>query len=138
MKNELKNTMNRFVDFINTADEKLAAELVSQEAIFLAPTNPEPLKGPDGYMAILQMMRSGFPDIQWHADDILVDGDKVAVRYTMNGTHKGDFFGISATQKAIEIKAMNFYRFNDGKIIEEFGMPDLLGLLLQLGGKIGE
>lgn len=137
MENVLKNTMNKFVDFINTADEKLAAELVSQDAIFFAPTSPEPLKGPEGYIAIIQMMRSGFPDIQWRADDILVDGDKVAVRYTMNGTHRGDFFGIPATQKAIEVKAMNFYRFDNGKIIEEFGMPDILGLLLQLGAKIG-
>ncbi|UZJ64323.1 ester cyclase [Sphingobacterium sp. KU25419] len=54
------------------------------------------MKGPAGYMAILQMMRSGFPDIQWHAEDILVDGDKVVVRYAMNGTHQGDFFSIPA------------------------------------------
>jgi predicted ester cyclase len=51
----------------------------------------------------------------------------------MRGTHQGRFFGVPATGKAIVVQAMNFYRLADSQIIEEFGQPDMLGLLTQIG-----
>ncbi len=57
----------------------------------------------------------------------------LAARFTMRGTHDGAFFGAPATGKKIEVRAMNFYRFSDGMIAEEYGQPDLLGLLQQIG-----
>jgi steroid delta-isomerase-like uncharacterized protein len=132
-----KLIMNHFVEFINTASEQLAVKLISQDAIFYVPGNPEPMHGPVGYLAIIGMMRSGFPDIQWTLEDSLAEGDKVAARFTMRGTHKGTFFGVPATGKPIEVKAMNFYRFANGQIVEEYGMPDMLGLLQQIGAVPG-
>jgi predicted ester cyclase len=76
------------------------------------------------------MMRSGFPDIQWSIEEMIVENDKVAVRFK---THKGTFFGVPATEKPIEITAMNFYRLSDDQIEEEVGQPDLLSLLTQIG-----
>ena len=61
------------------------------------------------------------------------ENDKVAVRFTMKGTHQGTFFGVPATEKTIVVQAMNFYRLADDQIIEEFGQPDMLGLLRKLG-----
>lgn len=125
--------MDRFLTFINTANPELANELIHREAIFYVPGNPEPMRGPDGYLAIVGMMRGAFPDVQWKIDDTVIDGEKVAVRFTMSGTHQDTFFGIPATGRAFEVKAMNFYRFENGQIVEEYGMPDMLGLLGQLG-----
>jgi hypothetical protein len=105
-----KKVMERFVDFINTADMEIGKEVLSDEAIFYAPVSPEPLKGYKGYMTILDMMR-----------------------YTMTATHTKDFMGIPATNKKIAITCLNIYRFNDGKIVGEVGMPDLFGLLNQIG-----
>ena len=56
-----KQVMRRFVEFINTASEKLAAELISPDAIFHVPGRSEPMRGPAGYIAIIGMMRGGFP-----------------------------------------------------------------------------
>ena len=128
-----KALMSRFTDFINTASEDLAKELISPHAIFHVPGRPEPLQGPSGYLAIIGMMRAGFPDIQWTLDEMIAEGDKVAARFTMRGAHKGTFFGVPASGKKIEVKAMNFYRLAEGKIVEEHGQPDLLGLLQQIG-----
>ena len=128
-----KQIMHRFVEFINTADEKLAAELISPDAIFYVPGRPEPMKGPEGYLAIIRMMRSGFPDIQWTLDDMVAEDDKVAARFTMRGTHQGKFFGVPPTGDKIEVRAMNFYRLSEGQFVEEFGQPDLLDLLQQIG-----
>lgn len=128
-----KLAMHRFTEFINTADEKLAEELIAADAVFHVPGRPEPVRGPAGYMSIVGMMRSGFSDIQWTHDQMVVEGESVAARFTMRGTHDGIFFGVPPTGKKIEVRAMNFYRFSGGKIVEEFGQPDLLSLLQQIG-----
>jgi steroid delta-isomerase-like uncharacterized protein len=126
-------SMHRFTEFINTASEKLAGELIAPEAIFHVPGRPEPMRGPAGYLAIIGMMRAGFPNIQWTLEEMIAEADKVAAPFTMRGTHQGTFFGVPPTGKKIEVKAMNFYRFAGGQIVEEHGQPDILGLLQQIG-----
>jgi steroid delta-isomerase-like uncharacterized protein len=128
-----KQLMSHFLKFINTASEELASELISPDAIFFIPGQPEPMRGPTGYLKIIGMMRSGFPDIKWTLEDSVAEGDKVAARFTMRGTHNGNFFRVPPTGKSIEVQAMNFYLFSNGKIVEEFGQPDMLGLLQQIG-----
>jgi steroid delta-isomerase-like uncharacterized protein len=128
-----KVVMRRFVEFINTCSEKLAEQIISPDAVFHVPGSPEPMRGPAGYLAVIGMMRSGFPDIQWTLEEMIAEEDKVAARFTMRGTHKGIFFGVPPTGKAIAVQAMNFYRLSEGQFIEERGQPDLLGLLIQIG-----
>jgi steroid delta-isomerase-like uncharacterized protein len=128
-----KKVMDQFTKFINSADEKLAEEVIATDAVFWVPGQPEPLKGLAGYMRILGMMRGGFSDVQWTLEETIAEGDNIAARFTMRGTHDGAFFGVPASGKKIEVRAMNFYRFADGKIVEEYGHPDLLGLLQQIG-----
>jgi len=125
--------MIRFTEFINTASETLAAELISPDAIFHVPGRSEPMRGPAGYLAIIQMMRGGFPDIQWTLEEMVAEGDKVAARFIMRGTHLGTFFGTPSTGKTIAVQALNIYRLSHGQIVEETGQPDLLGLLQQIG-----
>ena len=128
-----KQVMVRFTQFINTASEQLALELISPDAIFHVPGRPEPMRGPAGYLAIIAMMRGGFPDIQWTLEEMIAEEDKVAARFTMRGTHDGAFFGVPPTGEKIAVQAMNFYRLADGQIVGERGQPDLLGLLQQIG-----
>ena len=128
-----RDFFKQFVQFINTADENLAQQLISPLAKFHVPTQPEPLQGPIGYLTIIAMMRSGFPDIQWTLEEMIAEGDKVAVRYTMKGTQQGEFFGFPPTGKPIAVQAINFYRLVDDQIVEEYGQPDMLGLLRQIG-----
>jgi steroid delta-isomerase-like uncharacterized protein len=128
-----KRIMQRFTEFINTASAKLASELISPNAVFHVPGRPEALQGPAGYLEIIGMMRGGFPDIQWTLEEMIGEGDKVAARFTMRGTHQGTFFGVPPTGKKIAVSAMNFYRLSEGQFVEERGQPDLLGLLQQIG-----
>ena len=125
--------MNKFVEFINSASERLAHELVSPEAVFHVPGRPEPMIGPAGYLAIVGMMRGGFPDVQWTAEELICEGDRVAARFTMRGTHRGQFMGVPPTEKPVTVQALNIYHLKNGKIIKEYGAPDLLGLLAQIG-----
>lgn len=132
--------MRRFVEFINTADETLGNELISNDAIFHVPNQSEPVNGVAGYIAIIGMMRSGFPDIQWTLEETIAEEDeaeagdiRIAARFLMRGTHRGDFFGVPATGKSIAVQAVNFYRLSNGKIVQERGQPDLLSLMQQIG-----
>jgi steroid delta-isomerase-like uncharacterized protein len=133
MATDNKAIMDKFVQFINTADAKLGEELISPEAIFHVPGRPEPLKGLEGYMMIIGMMRSGFSNIQWTINDLVLDENKVAALFTMTGTHDGTFFGVPPSGKPINVRAINIYQLSDGKIITEYGQPDLMGLMMQIG-----
>jgi steroid delta-isomerase-like uncharacterized protein len=128
-----KIMMHRFTEFINTASELLAEELIAPDAIVHVPGRSEPMRGPAGYLAIIGMMRGGFPDIQWTLEEMVAEGDKVAARFTMRGTHRGTFLGIRPTGKTIAVRAINFYRLSGGQFVEEHGQPDMLGLLQQIG-----
>ena len=123
----------QFVHFINTADENLAQQLISPVAKFYVPGQPEPLQGPKGYLTTIAMMRSGFPDIQWTLEEMIAEENKVAARFSMSGTHLGEFFGVPATGKSIRVQAINFYRLAGDQIVEEYGQPDMLSLLAQIG-----
>ena len=128
-----KLVMSRFLEFINTASETLASELISPNATFYVPGRPESMRGPIGYLEIIGMMRGGFPDIQWTLEEMIAEGDKIAARFTMRGTHQGTFFGVPPTGRKIVVQAMNFYRLSGGHFVEERGQPDLLGLMQQIG-----
>lgn len=125
--------MRSFTEFINTADQNLGEQLIAEDAQFWVPGRPESLRGLAGYMNVLGMMRSGFSDVQWSLEETIAEGDRIAARFTMRGTHDGTFFGVPATGRKIEVRAMNFYRLAGGKFVEEYGQPDLLGLLQQIG-----
>jgi len=90
-----KQVMVRFTQFINTASEQLALELISPGAISHVPGRPEPMRSPTGYLAIIAMMRGGFPDTQWTLEEMIAEEDKVAARFTMRGTHDGFFRGLA-------------------------------------------
>jgi predicted ester cyclase len=126
--------MARFVEFINTASPAMAKELVSPAAIFHVPGRPEPAKGPEGYLEVIGMMRGGFPDIQWTIDEMVVEPTKVAARFTMRGTHRGPFFGVAPTGRRITVQALNIYHLCHGQIVTEYGQPDMMALLQQIGG----
>jgi steroid delta-isomerase-like uncharacterized protein len=125
--------MQRFTEFINSASEELAAQLISPDATFHVPGRPEPMRGPSGYLTIIGMMCQGFPDIQWTLEEMVSEEDKIAARFTMRGTHEGPFFGVPPTGSEIVVEALNLYHLSARKIVEEYGHPDMLGLMQQIG-----
>lgn len=133
MMEQNKKTMERFVEFINTGNLEIGREIISPDVIFHAPTSPEPMKGLEGYVAVLDMMRGDMPDIRWTVEEMIAEGEKVMVRFTMRGTQSQPFMGMPATGKSICVTAMNIYEFRHGKIVREHGLPDLFSLLVQLG-----
>lgn len=74
-----------------------------------------------------------FPDVKVEADSMVEEGDVVALRATLRGTHLGMFNGVAPTGRRFVQTFQAQYRFSDGKIVERWANPDTFGLLLQLG-----
>jgi steroid delta-isomerase-like uncharacterized protein len=113
---------------LDVLDELLAPDYVNH-----ASSLPDAPRGPAGVKPIVALMRAAFPDLQYAIEQVVVGDEDVAVRVTMTGTHRGDFFGIPATGKRFTTTQMNIERFRDGKIVEHWRNTDELGLLRQLG-----
>ncbi|MBO7097101.1 MAG: ester cyclase [Alphaproteobacteria bacterium] len=126
--------MYRFETMINTADEKLAEDLVASDAPFYTPASDTPLYGGKGYLSVVHWMRKGFSDVQWKLEEMVADKEKVAVRWTLSATHDGEFLGVAPTGKKIKTTVMNFYYFNDdGKITNDIAAEGMIGILRPLG-----
>ncbi|MBO6273281.1 ester cyclase [bacterium] len=129
-----KELMKKFETMINTADKKLANELVESDAPFYTPASPKPLYGGEGYLSVVHWMREGFSDVQWHIKDMIADDEKVAVHWDLTGTHDGNFLGISPTGNKISVSVMNFYYFNkDGKVTNDIAAEGMIGILRGIG-----
>ena len=81
-------------------------------------------------------LMSTMPDHNKSIDDMVAEGDKVVIRYTVQGTQKGAILGIPATGKHVSIKACDIYKIEGGKILEWWEFPDYLGAMTQIGAVI--
>ena len=91
-----------------------------------------PLLNRDDHKQLLQSIRAAFPDMELTVDDVLVDGDRIAFRSTMRGTHLGPFRGFEPTGRPITVCLVDIIRIEDDQIVEQWGGPDLLDLLRQI------
>ena len=90
-------------------------------------------KGPEGFKQALTMVRTAFPDFHCTIDDMLAEGYKVVTRYTMTGTHKGEYMGIAPTGKKVTSTGIVITRWAGGKEVEAWGVSDMLAMYQQLG-----
>jgi steroid delta-isomerase-like uncharacterized protein len=79
------------------------------------------------------MFRSGMPDLKVVIEDMIAEGDKVATRYTLEGTHQGELFGVPPTGKRLSIKSMTVERVLEGKVRDHWRVTDTLEMMQQLG-----
>ena len=97
------------------------------------PSEPEPIRGPQGFRAFIERYLAAFPDGRITVDEQFASGDQVATRWTGRGTHQGEIAGISQTGKEVTVNGLTFSRFEGGKLIEDWSNWDTLGMLVQLG-----
>ena len=126
-------TMERAYELINAGDidgfgALLADDFVEhEESPGLAPTR-------DGVMDFFRMYVAAFPDLRMTPEDVLASGDKVVVRLRATGTHEGEFMGVPATGKSIDVQAIDIVRFgDDGLAHEHWGVFDAMTMMQQLG-----
>ena len=126
-------TMRRAYDLINAGDiagfgALLADDFVEhEETPGLAPTK-------QGVIDFFTMYTAAFPDLRMTPEDVLSSGDKVVVRVRATGTHEGDFMGVPATGRSIDVQLIDIVRFgDDGLAHEHWGVLDAMTMMQQLG-----
>lgn len=126
-------TMRRTYDLINAGDldsfgELLAEGFIEHEELpGLAPTK-------EGVLELFRGYKAAFPDLRMDAEDILASGDKAVARVKATGTQKGEFMGMPASGKSVDIQLIDIMRFDDaGLVCEHWGVMDMLSMLQQLG-----
>ena len=109
----------------------LLDELFTPAFVSRGPTGPE--AGLEAFRQAVLRSRAAFPDLQVRVEDQVAEGEKVASRWMVRGTHRGAFAGVPPTGRQVTATAIHIHRVADGRIAELWEQFDLLGLLQQLG-----
>ncbi|MBK8905385.1 MAG: ester cyclase [Anaerolineaceae bacterium] len=132
MTTNLESIIRNAVAFFNNGDLEKYLELYAEDAAlhYLPPQLPG---GAAGARLFYGMFMAAFPDIYIDVQDILVDGDRTAVRIILTGTHQGELMGIPASGKPVSVSAISILRFAGSKCVERWSELDMMGLMTQIG-----
>ena len=133
MSTELNKTLlHRYIEEVWEKENPAAVDnfLAPTYARHRSPTTP-PLTR-EGQKQLLAAFRTAFPDVKITIEDVIAEGDKVAFRSTMRGTHQGEFLGIAPTGQEVTFGLLDVIRIEDDKFVEQWGGPDIYDLMQQL------
>lgn len=122
-----------FNQLFNQGKVELVTELLHPDYVNGSPGSPDLPRGREGVAIVVKALRTAFPDLRYVIEDMVIGSDAVAVRTTLRGTHRGDFFGLPPTGRVVEVSQITIEHFKDGKIIAHRRVTDELALQRQLG-----
>lgn len=133
MEEENKAVVRKVIEgFLNSADPDVADELFHPDFVDHNPSNPD-MTGLENIKRSVADWHEAFPDTVNALEDLLAEGEKVAARWATRGTHRGEFLGLPATDKSVEVTSIGIFRISGGKVAESWDHFDALGMLEQLG-----
>jgi steroid delta-isomerase-like uncharacterized protein len=128
-----KASMRRFyAEVVNAGNLDLIDELLTDDFVEHEEF-PGITRDREGVKQFFAMFKGAFPDATFTAEQVLAEGDLVAARVTVRGTHLGEFMGVAATGKPIEVQAIDIVTFADGKGTAHWGVFDAMAMMEQLG-----
>lgn len=132
---ENKATLRAGIETLfNRRNLAAAKDFWADDLVVHMPGEPQPIRGREAVIAqLFAKLQAAFPDMRIAAEDMIAEGDKVTVRWMAYGTHRGDYFGLPATGRAVAVRELAIFRFEDGITREIWLMPDALGTMKQLG-----
>lgn len=132
---ENKTIVRRFLDEAwNKGDLTVVDEVMADDLVAHDPNFPGGgVRGRDAFKEQLQQARTGMPDARIEIEDVLGEGDRTVVRFTVYGTHLGELFGIPTSGRQVRAATLLVSRFAGARIVEEWAVRDMLGLLQQIG-----
>lgn len=125
------DVIRRVFETLNAREQDAFADTHAADVVLH--DHDEELHGVEAAIDHQWTIYEGFPDMEYRLEDILAEDDLVACRWTITGTHDGEFEGIPATGEAVEIPASGLMRVENGQVAEAWLNYDRLGLLGQLG-----
>ena len=134
---ENKMAIRRLTDeALNQGNMDVLDHVLADTFTYHDPANPG-VTSRDDYKQFVTALHTTFPDIHFTIEDEVADGDQLALRWTMRGTHRGDLVmpagPIPPTGNQVQVSGITLIRFTEGKVVEEWQNADNLGFLQQLG-----
>jgi steroid delta-isomerase-like uncharacterized protein len=129
-------TLRRLIEAINRHElARVAPEVIAPGFVRhdLAGTWPG-VQGQGGVIDLIGLLRAAMPDMYFDIDDIFGTEDRVAMRFSVGGTHRAELLGRPPTGRRITVSGINIYRLMDGIIAETWQLADIAGLVHQLEG----
>lgn len=127
-------TMRRLYELISAGDIDGFGEFVADDFVEHEEALPGMEQNKDGVKQLFHVLRAAFPDLRMEPEDVLVSGDKVTARVSATGTHRGEFMGMPASGRSIDVQLIDIIRFgDDGLAREHWGIFDQMKMMQQLG-----
>jgi len=126
-------TVRRMYDLLSAGDVEGFGDLLADDFVeHEVSPGLEPTK--EGVKAFFRMYLAAFPDLHFEAEDVISSGDKVVARARATGTHQGEFMGLPATGRSVDVQLIDILRFGgDDLVHEHWGVFDALRMMQQLG-----
>lgn len=131
---ENKAVVRRYIELWNTGNLALADEVIASD--FVDHTHPELAPGPEDVKQEVMNFRAAFPDAHTTVEQMISEGDLVAFRFVLRGTHQGTFGRFPPTGKGTVLTGMDVIRLTNGKMVELWSCQDTFSWIQQLGFKI--
>jgi predicted ester cyclase len=129
-------TVRRFCDAMNTGDPEIISatidEVVDRDALVRTPL-PIKSTGSHALKEIFGRLHEVYADLHVTVEDVIADGDKVVTRNTVTGTHQGEYMGLAPTGRSVTYDEIFIFRLADDRIVETWGVVDVLAQMKQLG-----
>jgi predicted ester cyclase len=117
----------------NAGDLAIADELTAPDLAEHQDFGPGHAPGAEGVRAVIASLKRAFSDFHLAIEDLVVDGDTAWLRMVATGTNDGSFMGHPPTGRPMRAQVFDVIRVRDGRMVEHWGVPDRLGVLMQLG-----
>ena len=124
--------IRRVLERIDQRKLDAAFELYAEDYVDRGPGEME-VRGRDGIRGLWAAFLQAFPDLTSTVDDVVTQGDKLVLRWTIKGTHTGEFLGVPATNRKIILPVIEIFRIADGQLVEAWDQWDRLHLMQQIG-----
>lgn len=124
--------VRRAFDAFNRGEIETCAQLLVSDFVANIPGAPQSIRGRDAWKQGAQEFRNAFPDLQACIEDIFSTEDRVAVRLSFRGMHRGSFQGIPATGRPVAFTSIEIYRVSGDRLAEEWVSPDMSTLMRQI------
>lgn len=119
-------------ELFNAGNVDVAAEIVDEHCALYFAGQRLPEAGPDAFLRLVTELRTAFPDVRWELERQVADQDAVTLQFLVQGTHRGVFMGKAATGRSVVFHAVVILKCRNGKVIEDWAMPNLFELMMQI------
>lgn len=128
----IRDALEQAIVHLNNKENRMPYFDLYDESLITHGLPPNVPPNKEGLRTFYIGLWQAFPDVKVINDDVLINNNKAAVRFTMTGTHKGRFLGIPPSNKQFKVQGMSLFVFNAAKCIERWELIDVLAMIEQL------